>query len=61
MTKFDETIEQYERRSGRGVLARGGWANPLLGVLGALALGGYWMFGYAFTPVGASDEPTFRR
>jgi len=59
MTKFDETIEQAERCSGRVAVARGRWTNPLLGVLGALVLGGYWMIGYASTPVAASDESTF--
>ena len=64
MTKFGETVEGDERRFGRGryprdAVTRGRWVNPLVGVLGALFLGGYLMTGHptaATAPAAASDE-----
>lgn len=64
MTKFDETIEEGERRFGRGryppdAAGPGRWINPLLGVLGALVLSGYLMTGQPFTSAASTDEATF--
>jgi hypothetical protein len=64
MTKFGETIEKGERRFGRGryppdAAGPGRWINPLLGVLGALILGGYLMTGHPLTSAASTDESTF--
>jgi hypothetical protein len=64
MTKFDETIEEGERRFGRGrypgdAVARGRWINPLLGVLGVLVLSGYLMNGSPLTSAALTDQSTF--
>ena len=64
MTRVDGTADEDERRFGRGRYSRhcvapSRWANPLLGVLGALVLSGYLMTGYPSTSAASTDESSF--
>lgn len=64
MTELDGTGEEDERRSGRGryprdTVASGRWVYPVLGVLAALVLGGYWISGHTTTPAAATNGSTF--
>ena len=59
MRMFDRTVEDAESRLEVGwkspdVVALGRWVNPLLGVLGAVILGGYLL---TATPVGTTPAP----
>ena len=61
MTKFGETVEEDERRFGRSyprdAVPRGRWGNPLIGVLGALFLGGYLIIGHPSVPAATASAP----
>jgi hypothetical protein len=62
MTMYDRTVEGSERRLGVGwkfpdILALGRWANPAVGGIGALVLGGYLLTADPVTPPAPAAAP----